>query len=68
MYNIFRLYDITSLSHNAQYPIQHRNIAAALQKYFIARLQHYKNIAKYYCNISATLQQCKNVRFKNIDT
>jgi len=48
--------------------IQHRNIAATLQKYFIASLQYCKNIAKYSYNISATLQQRKNVRFKNIDT
>jgi len=40
---------------------QHRNIAATLQKYFIARLQHCKNIA-------AIFQQRKNVHFKNIDT
>ena len=44
--------------------IQHRNIAATLQKYFILSLQHCKNIAKYSYNISATLQQRKNVRFK----
>jgi len=41
-------------------PIQHKNIATTLQKYFIAKLQHCKNIAKYCCNISVTLQQRKN--------
>jgi len=38
------------------FPIQHRKIAAKLQQYFFARLQHCSNVAKCCCNVAATVK------------